>query len=112
MKMSIVEGVFIWPRFLGSVLVIGLAATLAGCGGGSGSSPALAAQGLWVANFASDTIVEFSAGARKKTGAPAATLTNSSDVPADPDDCQFRPFKQHVGVELQFHDRCRRWIDH
>jgi sugar lactone lactonase YvrE len=93
MLMSRVESIVIRPRILCAALVVGLAVTLAACGGGSGSSsPVPAAQGLWVPNFASDTVVEFSAKARKKSGAPAPTLSNSSDALDDPDDVSFDHF--------------------
>jgi sugar lactone lactonase YvrE len=89
MGMSKVKSEFIRPRVLRSLMLVPLAVALAGCGGGSSSSPAPAAQGLWVPNFATDTFVEFSAQARKKTGAPSPTLSNSSAALDDPDDVSF-----------------------
>jgi len=70
------------------VLLVLISTFVAGCGGGSSSSQPTS-PGLWVANRVPNTVAGFSAGARKHSGTPAATFTNSSTELNDPEGLIF-----------------------
>ncbi len=71
------------------VLLILISIFVAGCGGGSSSSSQPTSPGLWVANRIPNSVTGFSAGARKHSGTPAATFSNSSTELNDPEGLIF-----------------------
>jgi DNA-binding beta-propeller fold protein YncE len=65
-------------------IIAALAVAIAGCGGGGSSSTPSPTEGLWVPNFESSNVVEFSAQERARSGAPKPARTNSSSSLGDP----------------------------
>jgi secreted PhoX family phosphatase len=95
MRRATVRSLFAKSWSLRRHMIAVLAIAIAGCGNESSSSPpptpppASTAEGLWVPNFATSTVVELSDHARAQSGEPSPTLTNSSASLALPEGVTF-----------------------